>query len=112
MLISYNRDYRAIPALDRYDGGELDESDYDAISESGRREAERAMRKRDQEMGVGDMRRGLFYGKFCFGKCCGINYNLLFLLDESDEDDDSRPARKRRLAERAAEGMEMKDDQV
>ena len=59
-----NRDYRAIPALDRYDGGELDESDYDAISESGRREAERAMRKRDQEMGVGDMRRGLFYGKF------------------------------------------------
>lgn len=57
-----NRDYRAIPALDRYDGEELDESDYDAISESGRREAERAMRKRDQEMGVGDMRRGLFYG--------------------------------------------------
>lgn len=58
------RDYRAIPALDRYDADELDESDYDAISESGRREAERIMRKRDQEMGVGDMRRGLFYGKF------------------------------------------------
>lgn len=60
------RDYRAIPALDRYDAGELDESDYDAISESGRREAERIMRKRDQEMGVGDMRRGLFYGKVFF----------------------------------------------
>ncbi|EFX76824.1 putative MCM2, Minichromosome maintenance complex component 2 [Daphnia pulex] len=85
-------DYRAIPALDRYDGGELDESDYDAISESGRREAERAMRKRDQDMGVGDMRRGLFYG--------------------NDDDDESRPARKRRLAERAAEGMEVQDDQA
>ncbi len=32
--------------------------------------------------------------------------------DESDEEDDSRPARKRRLAERAAEGMEVEDDQV
>lgn len=56
------RDYQAIPALDKYDADELDESEYDAISISERREAERAMRKRDQEMGGGDMRRGLFYG--------------------------------------------------
>ena len=34
------------------------------------------------------------------------------LLDESDDEDDTRPSRKRRLAERAAEGMEMEDDQV
>jgi len=33
-------------------------------------------------------------------------------IDESDDEDDSRPSRKRRLAERAAEGMEMEDDQV
>lgn len=56
------RDYRAIPTLDRYDGADLDESEYDEISISDRREAERAMRKRDHEMG-GDMRRGLFYGR-------------------------------------------------
>ena len=41
-----------------------------------------------------------------------LNSNKLLLADESDEDDDSRPARKRRLAERAAEGMEVEDDQV
>ncbi len=56
------RDYQAIPALDRYDMGDLDESDYDAISEAGRREAERLMRRRDEEMGLGNMRRGLFLG--------------------------------------------------
>jgi len=55
-------DYRPIAALDRYDGADLDESDYDAISESGRREAERMMKKRDKDLGVGQMRRGLFYG--------------------------------------------------
>lgn len=37
---------------------------------------------------------------------------LVVFKDESDEDDDSRPARKRRLAERAAEGMEVEDEQV
>lgn len=56
------RDYRPIPALDRYDAAELDESDYDAISEAGRREAERAMKRRDADLGIGQMRRGLFYG--------------------------------------------------
>ena len=34
------------------------------------------------------------------------------LPDESDDEEDTRPSRKRRLAERAAEGMEMEDDQV
>lgn len=55
-------DYRPIAALDRYDAADLDESDYDAISESGRQEAERMMKKRDKDLGVGQMRRGLFYG--------------------------------------------------
>jgi len=86
-------DYRPIAALDRYDAADLDESDYDAISESGRQEAERMMKKRDKDLGVGQMRRGLFY-------------------DESDDEEDTRPSRKRRLAERAAEGMEMEDDQA
>lgn len=40
-----------------------------------------------------------------------IQSKSLLLLDESD-DEDSRPARKRRLAERAAEGMEVEDEQV
>lgn len=60
--MKYFSDYRPIAALDRYDGADLDESDYDAISESGRREAERMMKKRDKDLGVGQMRRGLFYG--------------------------------------------------
>lgn len=64
-------DYRAIPALDRYDGDELDESDYDAISETGRRDAERLMKKRDKEMGLGTMRRGLFYGWYFSINLCG-----------------------------------------
>lgn len=39
--------------------------------------------------------------------------NLLIFLDESDEEDDGLPKRKRRFqAERAAEGMEVDDDQV
>lgn len=61
-ILKYFSDYRPIAALDRYDGADLDESDYDAISESGRREAERMMKKRDKDLGVGQMRRGLFYG--------------------------------------------------
>jgi hypothetical protein len=47
-----------------------------------------------------------------FEKCLDNNLNELFCLDESDDDDESRPARKRRLAERAAEGMEVQDDKV
>ena len=87
-------DYRAMPGLDRYDTAVLDDDDYDAMSEGDRAAAEVAMRRRDREEGrpVGrGLRRGLIY--------------------DSDEDDDPR-ARRRRLAERAAEGegpMETED---
>lgn len=102
--------------MDSYETGELDESDYDAMSMGDRRDAERAMKKRDAEMGVGNMRRGLFYGTLL---CKIISTSFILtaikiqLLDESDDDEDGRPTqRKRRLAERAAEGMEIEDEQA
>ncbi|XP_035227387.1 DNA replication licensing factor MCM2-like isoform X2 [Stegodyphus dumicola] len=87
-------DYRAIPALDRYDADILDDSEYSALSEGERRAAEEAMRQRDREEGraVGRMRRGL-------------------LFDESDEEEE-RPARRRRLAERAAEGVAADEEMI
>ncbi|XP_013785291.1 DNA replication licensing factor mcm2, partial [Limulus polyphemus] len=87
-------DYRPIPALDTYDPGMLDESDYSMMSEGDRRAAEEELRRRDREEGrlTGRMRRGLLY-------------------DESD-DDDERPARKRRLAERAAEGAIPEEEEM
>ncbi|XP_064614879.1 DNA replication licensing factor mcm2-like [Liolophura sinensis] len=88
------RDYQAIPALDRYDQDVLDDDDdYSELSQGQRYEAERSMRKRDREEGraTGRMRRGLMY-------------------DESD-DDEERPTRRRRIAERAAEG-EMEDEEM
>lgn len=65
---SFDRDYRAIPALDRYDQEGLDEDDYSELSENQRQAAEREMRQRDREEGVltGRMRRGLMYGRLQF----------------------------------------------
>jgi len=48
-----NRDYRPIPALDRYDGDELDEDDYDSMSPGTRAAAERELLRRDREEGTG-----------------------------------------------------------
>lgn len=65
-----NRDYRPIPALDRYDGDVLDEDDYDNMSPGARAAAERELQRRDLEEGTG--RRdadGILYG----------SYNLRFL---------------------------------
>ncbi|XP_048244361.1 DNA replication licensing factor mcm2-like [Haliotis cracherodii] len=80
------RDYQTIPALDRYDQDNMDNEDYSDISESQRQAAEREIRQREREEGItaGRMRRGLIY--------------------EDSDDDEDRPARKRRMAERAAEG--------
>lgn len=69
VLINYlfYRDYRPIPALDRYDGNELDEDDYDAMSPGARAAAERDLQRRDREEGAG--RRdadGILYGLYCF----------------------------------------------
>ncbi len=87
------RDYRAMPGLDRYDTAVLDDDDYDALSEGDRAAAEAAMRRRDREEGRGAAGRGLRRG----------------LIYDSDEDDDEPRARRRRLAERAAEGEEAMD---
>ncbi|RDD43855.1 DNA replication licensing factor mcm2 [Trichoplax sp. H2] len=79
------RDYRNIPALDVYERTGVDDLDYEQMSPTARREAEIAMRKRDREEAriTGRLRDGVLY-------------------DESDEDE-SRPRRRRRLAERAAD---------
>uniref|UniRef100_A0A8C7SRV3 DNA replication licensing factor MCM2 n=1 Tax=Oncorhynchus mykiss TaxID=8022 RepID=A0A8C7SRV3_ONCMY len=85
------RDYRAIPELDRYEeeGLDLDE-ELSELSPGARAAAEDAMRRRDREQG-GRLRRGLLYGE-----------------------DDERPARRRRLAERAADGsgVEGEDEEM
>uniref|UniRef100_A0A8C3AAW2 DNA replication licensing factor MCM2 n=1 Tax=Cyclopterus lumpus TaxID=8103 RepID=A0A8C3AAW2_CYCLU len=89
------RDYRAIPALDQYEaeGLDLDEEDLSEMSPGARAAAEEAMRRRDREQGVsGRLRRGLLY-------------------DSEDEDDERPAARRRRLAERAAEGVAEGEDE-
>uniref|UniRef100_A0A8D0GH26 DNA replication licensing factor MCM2 n=1 Tax=Sphenodon punctatus TaxID=8508 RepID=A0A8D0GH26_SPHPU len=90
------RDYRAIPELDIYEaeGLALDDEDVEELTASQREAAERAMRQRDRELdrGLGRMRRGLLY--------------------DSDDEDEDRPSRKRRLAERAADGMEEEDEDM
>uniref|UniRef100_A0A8C6YJJ1 DNA replication licensing factor MCM2 n=1 Tax=Naja naja TaxID=35670 RepID=A0A8C6YJJ1_NAJNA len=89
-------DYRPIPELDVYEaeGLALNDEDLEELTASQREAAERAMRQRDREMGrgLGRMRSGLLY--------------------ESDDEDEGRPLRKRRLAERAAEGMEEEEEDM
>ncbi|XP_059475525.1 DNA replication licensing factor Mcm2 [Neocloeon triangulifer] len=77
-------DYRPMPTLDRYDPNMLDdEEDYDAMSPATRAAVEQELRRRDKELGG---RRGLEY-------------------EESDEEGDGvAPRRKRRQADKAAEG--------
>nr|XP_053629692.1 DNA replication licensing factor mcm2-like [Cherax quadricarinatus] len=87
-------DYRHIPELDVYDRDNLDDSEYSMMSEGDRAAAEAQMRVRDRDEGriTGRMRRGLLY-------------------DESDDEDD-RPARKRRMAERAVDGDAVDDEEM
>lgn len=87
-------DYRPIPELDRYDPRILDESEYSTMSESDRRAVEDQLRQRDRAEGrvTGRMRRGLLY-------------------DESSSEAE-RPVRRRRLAERAAEGTFSEDEDM
>lgn len=73
-----------MPALDTYDAGNLDNEEYDIMSEGDRRAAEEELRRRDREMGI--IRRDereLFY-------------------DKSDEEEE--PQQKRRRAEKAIAG--------
>lgn len=87
-------DYRPIAALDTYDPQMLDDSEYSAMSETERRAVEDELRQRDRAEGrvPGRMRRGLLY-------------------DESSSETD-RPVRRRRLAERAAEGAFSEDEDM
>ncbi|MEQ2310845.1 MCM DNA helicase complex subunit [Ameca splendens] len=83
------RDYRAIPELDQYEaeGLDLGDEDLSELSPGARNAAEEAMRRRDREHGLsGRLRRGLLY-------------------DSEDEDDERPAARRRRFLERAAEGI-------
>jgi len=88
-------DYRAIPQLDIYDRSILDDDDDQSeLGADERRDAERAMRKRDREAGLaGRGRRGLLYDD-----------------GDDDEEDDPSTARRRRRAEQAAE-REYADDE-
>ena len=63
------QDYRAIPALDRYDAEVMDEEDYEGMTVEERLAAEAALKRRDAERGIaaGRMRRGLLYGE-CLAK--------------------------------------------
>ncbi|NWU68095.1 MCM2 factor, partial [Pterocles burchelli] len=89
-------DYRPIPELDVYEAEGLapPHEDVEELTASQREAAERVMRQRDRELeqGMGRMRRGLLY--------------------DSDDEDEDRPSRKRRLAERAADGMEEEDEDM
>ena len=73
-----------MPHLDRYETGNIDDDDYEAMSVGERMAAEEELRRRDRERGI--IRRDdreLFY-------------------EESDDEED--PRRKRRMAEKAAAG--------
>ncbi|ESO07377.1 hypothetical protein HELRODRAFT_191161 [Helobdella robusta] len=91
------RDYRAIPELDRYEADGLDENDdLSDLSMNDRLAAEREMRQRDRDelAATGRMRPGLLY-------------------DESDdEDDEQQTSGRRRLGERAADGAAMDDEEM
>ncbi|KAK7916312.1 hypothetical protein WMY93_012073 [Mugilogobius chulae] len=83
------------PALDQYEaeGLDLDDEELSELSPGARAAAEEAMRRRDREQGLsGRLRRGLLY-------------------DSEDEDDERPAARRRRLAERAAEGVTEGEDE-
>lgn len=63
-LLLLCRDYRPIPALDRYDPAAMDDEQYEGMSIEDRLAAEAELKKRDREKGIaaGRMRRGLLYG--------------------------------------------------
>jgi len=81
------RDYRHIPQLDTYEGADLDDAEYEALSPAARAEVDEILKKREKTESGGDRRRHrLFY-------------------DSEDDEEPTGPKRRRR-AERAAEGDE------
>ena len=60
------REYQSIPRLDTYDAEHLDEDEYDAMDPGARAAAEKAMKKRDRQVGK-DSDRFLNRHWSCFG---------------------------------------------
>ncbi|EDS36437.1 DNA replication licensing factor Mcm2 [Culex quinquefasciatus] len=85
-------DYRAMPELDQYDIANLDQEDYNDISQTDRAAAEAEMRRRDRAAGIHRDKRDLFY--------------------EKSDDEDDVPRAKRRAAEKAAQGGEVEDAEM
>ena len=85
-------DYKAIPALDRYESDDLTNEEVDELTYEQRAVAERAMRKRDLE----STRRG--------GRLPAA------LLSPEDEEEPERPRRRRRIAENLANGLDEDGD--
>uniref|UniRef100_UPI00358E0689 DNA replication licensing factor MCM2 n=1 Tax=Myxine glutinosa TaxID=7769 RepID=UPI00358E0689 len=89
------RDYRPISGLDQYEPEGMDDADsMSELSFGARIEVEEKLDKRDRDQGWGASRtgRGLLY--------------------ESSDEEDGAPSRKRRLAERAAEGLEDDEEMI
>lgn len=87
--VQVQRDYQAIPELDRYDEDDLDQEDYSPDSPSARMEAERALAKRDRadrgnQQRIPKALRGL----------------------DDDDVELSRPSRRRRREREEAAGLE------
>lgn len=86
-----------MPALDRYDPAILDDDDYDDLSQTERRAAEDAMRRRDIEAGITRRDdREIFYdasdeeevNDFMLHNSLGL-YKVYKMLDEKPKFDDS-----------------------
>lgn len=107
-----------MPGLDRYDPAMLDDDDdFDEMSPGTRAAAEAELRRRDRELGG---RRGLEYGmyytqyvNFCVAYIMWVKYvtDLFWFVDEESEDEGVAPRRKRRMAEKAADG-DLEDTEV
>lgn len=91
LLEGAERDYREMPALDTYDAGDLDETDYAAMDPTARAAAELRMRKRDRARAQGRV-------------------PAAFMDDEESEDEAAagRLRRRRRVAAgRDADAMDL-----
>lgn len=64
IIYCYDRDYRPMSALDRYDPNLLDDEEYSEMSQGERNAAETEMRKRDRAAGIIRDDRDLLYGNF------------------------------------------------
>ena len=64
IIYFFDRDYRPMSGLDRYDPNLLDDEEYSEMSQGERLAAETEMRKRDRAAGIIRDDRDLLYGNF------------------------------------------------